>query len=59
MLWESNLAVADQAVHLLRLLGIERTPPAAHLEQQDTKRPEVDVFAVTFLVEQDLRSEVS
>jgi hypothetical protein len=59
MLWEANLAVADQPVHLLRLLSVERTPSAAHLEEQYTQGPKVDVFAVSLLVEQHFRREVS
>lgn len=58
VLGESDLAVTDETVHLLGLLGIERTPAAAHLEQEHAKRPEVDVLAVAFLVEKDLGGEV-
>ena len=58
MLWEPDFAVANQAVHLLSLLGVEWTPSTAHLEEQDTEGPEIDVFAVTFLVQQDFRGKV-
>lgn len=59
MLWEANLAVTNQSIHFLRLFGIERTPSATHLEKQHTKRPEIDMFAVTFLVKQNFRREIS
>ena len=55
---ELDLAKADILVHLLRVLGVERTPPAAHLEQEDTETPEVDQLRVPVLVEQHLRGEV-
>ena len=34
---ELDLAKANIAVHLLRVLGVEWTPAAAHFKQQDTK----------------------
>jgi hypothetical protein len=43
----------------LGLFGIERTPPAAHLEEQYTKRPKVDMLAVALLIEQNLWGEIS
>ena len=59
MFGEPDLSVTNQSVHLLRLLRIERTPSTTHFEQQHTERPEINVFAVSFLVEQNFRGEIS
>ena len=50
---EPDLPETNVAVHLLRVLRVERAPPAAHLEQQHAERPEVDELAVPVLVQQD------
>lgn len=55
---EPDLAETDVLVHLLHVFGVERTPSAAHFEEQDSEGPEVDELRVAVIVEQDLRSEV-
>lgn len=49
-LGEPNLAKADILVHLLRVLGVKRAPPAAHLEKEDAKAPEIDQLRVAMFV---------
>lgn len=55
---EPNLAETDVLVHLLYVLGVERTPSAAHFKQQHAERPEIDELGVAVVVEQDFRREV-
>jgi hypothetical protein len=39
---EPDLTETDVLVHLLNVLGVERTPSTAHLEQEYSEGPEVD-----------------
>ena len=55
---EAHLAERDVLVHLLRVLGVEGRPAAAHLEHEHAERPEIDHFGVSLLVQQHFRSEV-
>jgi hypothetical protein len=48
--WKLDLAEANVLVHLLRVLCIERGPAAAHLEEKDAERPEVDQLRVAVVV---------
>ena len=49
-LWEPNFAETDVLVRLLRVLRIERAPPAAHFEQDHTQAPKVHELRVPVLV---------
>ena len=55
---EADLAEGDVLVHLLRLLGVEGTPTATHLEDQDAERPKIHHLGVAVLVQEDLGGQV-
>lgn len=55
---EPDLAKTDVLVHLLGVFRVERTPTAAHFEQEDAQRPKVDDLGITLFIEKNFRSEV-
>ena len=57
-LGEPNLAETDVLVHLLRVLGVEGAPAAAHLKQEHAERPEVHELAVPVLVEENFGRKI-
>ncbi len=52
-------SLTDQPIHLLSLFRIEWTPTTTHFEQENAQWPEINVFPVTFLIEQDFRGQIS
>lgn len=55
----SDVKLTDQSVHLLGLLSVERRPAATHFKQEHAEGPEVDMLAVSLLVEQNLGRKIS